>query len=115
MNASDLAIEYPTVTMSTPGDRSGPDFLASGDPAGLIVVDERRKRLLALPGTQVLRLAVSPQRCVLNRRSLLLAYPRAGYNLAEGVIAMAPGAAATSAALLGFGLDSLSRCPRLWW
>jgi divalent metal cation (Fe/Co/Zn/Cd) transporter len=49
----------------------------------------------------------SPQRrTVLNRRSLLQAYATAGYNLAEGVVAVAAGAAASSAALLGFGLDS---------
>jgi divalent metal cation (Fe/Co/Zn/Cd) transporter len=51
--------------------------------------------------------APSPQRrTVLNRRSLLLAYATAGYNLLEGVVAVAAGAAASSAALLGFGLDS---------
>jgi divalent metal cation (Fe/Co/Zn/Cd) transporter len=42
----------------------------------------------------------------LNRRSLQLAYATAGYNLLEGVIAVAAGAAASSTALLGFGLDS---------
>jgi divalent metal cation (Fe/Co/Zn/Cd) transporter len=46
------------------------------------------------------------RRTVLNRRSLLLAYATAGYNLLEGVVAVAAGAAASSAALLGFGLDS---------
>jgi divalent metal cation (Fe/Co/Zn/Cd) transporter len=51
--------------------------------------------------------APSPQRrTVLNRRTLLLAYATAGYNLLEGVVAVAAGAAASSAALLGFGLDS---------
>jgi divalent metal cation (Fe/Co/Zn/Cd) transporter len=48
----------------------------------------------------------APRRAVLNRRSLLLAYATAGYNVLEGVIAVAAGTAATSAALLGFGLDS---------
>lgn len=49
----------------------------------------------------------SPQRrTVLNRRSLRLAYATAGYNLLEGAVAVAAGAAASSAALLGFGLDS---------
>jgi divalent metal cation (Fe/Co/Zn/Cd) transporter len=43
---------------------------------------------------------------VLNRRSLHLAYATAGYNLLEGVIAVAAGSAASSTALLGFGLDS---------
>jgi divalent metal cation (Fe/Co/Zn/Cd) transporter len=46
------------------------------------------------------------RRALLNRRSLLLAYATAGYNLLEGIVAVAAGAAATSAALLGFGLDS---------
>jgi divalent metal cation (Fe/Co/Zn/Cd) transporter len=46
------------------------------------------------------------RRAVLNRRSLWLAYATAGYNVLEGVVAIAAGAAATSAALLGFGLDS---------
>jgi divalent metal cation (Fe/Co/Zn/Cd) transporter len=46
------------------------------------------------------------RRTVLNRRSLHLAYATAGYNLLEGVIAIAAGSAASSAALLGFGLDS---------
>ena len=46
------------------------------------------------------------RRAVLNRRSLLLAYVTAGYNLLEGVIAVAAGATASSVALLGFGLDS---------
>ncbi|MEH1014783.1 cation transporter [Micromonospora sp. CPCC 206060] len=42
----------------------------------------------------------------LHRRSLHLAYATAGYNLVEGVVAVAAGAAASSTALLGFGLDS---------
>lgn len=46
------------------------------------------------------------RRTELNRRSLLLAYTTAGYNLLEGIIAVVAGAAASSAALLGFGLDS---------
>jgi len=46
------------------------------------------------------------RRTVLNRHSLLLAYATAGYNLLEGVVAVAAGAAASSAALFGFGLDS---------
>ncbi|BAL88533.1 putative cation efflux protein [Actinoplanes missouriensis 431] len=50
---------------------------------------------------------LSPRRrAQLNRRSLLLAYATAGYNLLEGVVAIAAGAAASSVALLGFGLDS---------
>lgn len=47
------------------------------------------------------------RRLVLNRRSLLLAYATAGYNLLEGIVALAAGALASSAALIGFGLDSM--------
>lgn len=51
--------------------------------------------------------APSPaRRAQLNRRSLHLAYATAGYNLLEGVVAVTVGAAASSVALLGFGLDS---------
>ena len=46
------------------------------------------------------------RRTQLNRRSLHLAYATAGYNLLEGVVAVAAGVAASSVALLGFGLDS---------
>ncbi|MGI5524876.1 cation diffusion facilitator family transporter [Micromonospora sp. CA-259024] len=46
------------------------------------------------------------RRAVLARRSLWLAYATAGYNLIEGLVAIAAGAAASSAALIGFGLDS---------
>jgi CBS domain-containing protein len=57
MRASDLAVEYPTVTMSTPAIEAA-RILAGGDLPGLIVVDEQGLPLLVLPGTQVLRLAV---------------------------------------------------------
>jgi divalent metal cation (Fe/Co/Zn/Cd) transporter len=46
------------------------------------------------------------RRSLLNRRSLYLAYATAAYNLLEGVVAVAAGAAASSTALIGFGLDS---------
>ena len=46
------------------------------------------------------------RRVTLNRRSLHLAYATAGYNLAEGVVAIAAGTVASSTALIGFGLDS---------
>ncbi|WP_020523853.1 cation transporter [Catelliglobosispora koreensis] len=50
---------------------------------------------------------LAPQRrAQLNRRSLLLAYATAGYNTLEGIVAIAAGAAASSTALIGFGLDS---------
>ena len=50
--------------------------------------------------------ATAARRAQLNRRSLHLAYATAGYNTVEGVVAVAAGAAASSTALLGFGLDS---------
>jgi divalent metal cation (Fe/Co/Zn/Cd) transporter len=46
------------------------------------------------------------RRAALSRRSLWLAYVTAGYNLLEGLVAVAAGAAASSSALIGFGLDS---------
>ena len=46
------------------------------------------------------------RRALLYRRSLRLAYATAGYNTAEGVVAIAAGAVASSTALIGFGLDS---------
>jgi divalent metal cation (Fe/Co/Zn/Cd) transporter len=46
------------------------------------------------------------RRAALSRRSLRLAYATAAYNLLEGVVAIAAGAAASSSALIGFGLDS---------
>ena len=46
------------------------------------------------------------RRAALSQRSLWLAYATAGYNLVEGVVAIAAGAAASSSALVGFGLDS---------
>jgi divalent metal cation (Fe/Co/Zn/Cd) transporter len=46
------------------------------------------------------------RRTVLNRRSLRLGYATAGYNLVEGLVALIAGAAASSTALIGFGLDS---------
>jgi divalent metal cation (Fe/Co/Zn/Cd) transporter len=55
--------------------------------------------------TQIQPLSAA-RRSILNRRSLYLAYATAGYNLLEGIIAVAAGAGASSVALLGFGLDS---------
>lgn len=46
------------------------------------------------------------RRAALSRRSLRLAYATAAYNLLEGLVAIAAGAAASSSALIGFGLDS---------
>ncbi|MGN9777518.1 cation diffusion facilitator family transporter [Micromonospora sp. H33] len=46
------------------------------------------------------------RRAALSRRSLWLAYATAGYNLLEGLVAIAAGTTASSTALIGFGLDS---------
>ena len=46
------------------------------------------------------------RRAALSRRSLWLAYATAAYNLLEGLVAIAAGTAASSSALIGFGLDS---------
>lgn len=46
----------------------------------------------------------------LLRRGLRLEYLTVGYNLAEGVIAVAAALAAGSVALLGFGVDSFVEC-----
>lgn len=47
------------------------------------------------------------RRAVLERRILLLAYATAAYNAAEGLVALVAGTLASSAALVGFGLDSM--------
>jgi divalent metal cation (Fe/Co/Zn/Cd) transporter len=44
---------------------------------------------------------------VLRRRIRLVVAFTIGYNVVEGIIALAAGAAASSAALIGFGLDSI--------
>lgn len=46
------------------------------------------------------------RRRVLHRRVRLIVAFTIGYNLLEGIIAITAGAAASSAALIGFGLDS---------
>ena len=52
--------------------------------------------------------ALSPAaRAALGRRAQLLAAASVTYNAAEGVVAVAAGLAATSVALVGFGLDSV--------
>ncbi len=47
------------------------------------------------------------RRAVLQRRIRLIVAFTIGYNLIEAVVALAAGAGASSAALLGFGLDSV--------
>ena len=50
--------------------------------------------------------SLASRRRVLNGRALRLAYATAGYNLLEGLVAIGAGAAASSTALIAFGLDS---------
>ena len=50
--------------------------------------------------------SLASRRHVLNGRALWLAYATAGYNLLEGLVAIGAGAAASSTALIAFGLDS---------
>ncbi|MCD6308825.1 MAG: DUF2391 family protein [Candidatus Latescibacteria bacterium] len=42
----------------------------------------------------------------LHRRALLLSWFTVGYNIVEGIVSIAAGAAAGSIALIGFGMDS---------
>lgn len=57
MHASDIAVNVPTVTVNDPV-ATAVRVMAVGRLPGLIVVDERSRPQLVLPGTQVLRLAV---------------------------------------------------------
>ncbi|EWT05610.1 membrane protein [Intrasporangium chromatireducens Q5-1] len=64
---------------------------------------ERSESTAAAPST-----ALSlERRRQLGRRAQLLAGASVGYNMLEAAISVAAGAAASSAALIGFGLDSL--------
>jgi CBS domain-containing protein len=62
MLASDLMVDYPTVTLSSLTIDAA-RLLAGADLPGLIVVDDNGKAYTVLPGTQVLRLAV-PSYCL---------------------------------------------------
>jgi divalent metal cation (Fe/Co/Zn/Cd) transporter len=55
----------------------------------------------------VVPLDATSERARLSRRAQLLAGASVSYNLVEAAVALAAGAAASSAALIGFGLDSL--------
>lgn len=57
MQAHEIAVELPTVTVRDPVVKAV-RVMATGHLPGLIVVDERRRPQAVLPGTQVLRLAV---------------------------------------------------------
>ncbi|WP_033423934.1 CBS domain-containing protein [Actinomadura flavalba] len=57
MRASDIAVQIPTVTLADPVARAV-RVMGLGRLPGLIVVDERRRPVQVLPGTQVLRLIV---------------------------------------------------------
>ena len=62
-----------------------------------------QKRMRALPMTAT---ATAARRDTLHRRIRLIVGITIGYNLIEAVIAIAAGSVASSAALIGFGLDS---------
>ena len=49
---------------------------------------------------------IATSRAALLRRGLLLEYLTVGWNIVEGIVAMAAALASASVALLGFGLDS---------
>jgi CBS domain-containing protein len=57
MRAADLAFPFPTVTAQTPAIEAA-RLLAGQNLPGLIVVDDRRRPVTIMPGTQVLRMAV---------------------------------------------------------
>lgn len=57
MRASDIAISVPTVTLDDPVTKAVQVMAVSRLP-GLVVVDDRSRPRLVLPGSQVLRLAV---------------------------------------------------------
>jgi hypothetical protein len=50
-----------------------------------------------------------------HKKALLSEYFTVGWNVIEGVIAIAAGVYAGSIALIGFGLDSYSRWLRVWF
>lgn len=57
MQARDIAVNVPTVTVDEPVAKAIRVMAASGMP-GLIIVDDRYRPKIVLPGTQVLRLTV---------------------------------------------------------
>jgi CBS domain-containing protein len=57
MRARDLAVDFPTVELTTPAIAAA-QLLAGQNLPGLIVVDDRGRPLTVLPGTQVLRMAI---------------------------------------------------------
>jgi divalent metal cation (Fe/Co/Zn/Cd) transporter len=56
---------------------------------------------------ELLQIQSSPRRALLARRVRLLVAATIAYNVIEAVIAISAGAAASSTALIGFGLDSV--------
>ncbi|AGZ40693.1 cation transporter [Actinoplanes friuliensis] len=56
---------------------------------------------------ELLQIQSSPRRALLARRVRLLVAATIAYNVVEAVIAISAGAAASSTALIGFGLDSV--------
>jgi divalent metal cation (Fe/Co/Zn/Cd) transporter len=63
---------------------------------------------MSLPLTPLTPAGPAPQRrAVLSRRIRILVAATIGYNVIEAVVAITAGAAASSTALIGFGLDSV--------
>ncbi len=59
MQASDIAVEVPTITLGDPVTRAVKVMAAQRLP-GLIVVDRKSRPRVVLPGSQVLRMIVAP-------------------------------------------------------
>lgn len=57
MRAGDMASDFPVVALDTPAIESA-RLLADQNLPGLVVVDDRRRPVTILPGTQVLRMIV---------------------------------------------------------
>ncbi|BBY21326.1 hypothetical protein MSTO_15310 [Mycobacterium stomatepiae] len=69
-------------------------------------------------GTETTNLVEPHRRTVLQRRVRLLVSATITYNIIEAVVALSAGAVASSAALIGFGLDSVievSSAAAVYW
>ncbi|MEE6139556.1 cation transporter [Mycobacterium sp. 050128] len=69
-------------------------------------------------GTETTNLVAPQRRAVLSRRVRLLVSATITYNIIEAIVALSAGAVASSAALIGFGLDSVievSSAAAVYW
>lgn len=69
-------------------------------------------------GTETANLVEPQRRAVLSRRVRLLVTATISYNIVEAIVALSAGAVASSAALIGFGLDSVievSSAAAVYW